>query len=185
MNLPLNMRYITLTLVFVGLMLLASCSTLTVQDVTTTSQKFVIEDYFQGETKAYGLLFDRSGKVTRQFEVDLRGHWDEQQQLLTLDEKFLFDDGERDFRQWQIKRINEGEYTGQADDVVGEAIGRSEGNAMLWRYSLIINYKGRDITVNIEDWMYKNNGVLINRATLRKFGLKVGELVISFHQLGS
>lgn len=167
---------------FAAVALLGGCSGLGIEDTASTGEPLRIEEFFRGQTRAHGVLFDRAGRATRHFQVDLHGHWDAAREELVLDEDFVFDDGELDQRQWRIRRIAPGEYRGRADDVEGEAVGHSRGNALLWRYTLIIPYRGRELAVDLEDWMYLNDGVLINRATLRKFGVKVGELVISFYR---
>ena len=58
---------------------------------------------------AWGVLQNRSGKVIRQFSADLNGKWDGKQ--LILDEKFNWDDGEVQTRQWHIPRIKNNKET--------------------------------------------------------------------------
>lgn len=162
-------------------LLLSSCSTNSIQSVAVTKPELKIEEYFQGKSKAYGILFDRSGVPTRNFLVDLEGTWDEKTQMLTLDEYFEFDDGEKSFRQWKIKKLANNKYTGEADDVIGTAYGESKGNAFHWNYVLDVPYKGSTIALNLDDWMYlSEDNVLINKAKMSKFGFKVGEILISF-----
>lgn len=162
------------------LLTLSACSGLSVEQTATTDQPLIIEQYFAGSTRAHGILFDRSGQASRHFKVELQGTWHQAQQLLVLDEDFVFDDGERSQRQWRITRLGDGSYTGEADDVSGLAIGTAKGNALLWRYVLNIPYKGDTVAVNFEDWMFLSEDVLINRAVMRKFGFKVGEVLLSF-----
>ena len=61
--------------------------------------------HITGDVKAWGILQNRSGKVTRQFSAVLNGKWDGKQ--LVLDEKFNWSDGEIQTRQWQITKIDE------------------------------------------------------------------------------
>ena len=83
--------------------------------------------YLSGNVKAWGILQNRSGKVTRQFSADLNGAWDGKQ--LILDEKFNWSDGEIQTRQWIINKIDDHNYEGTAGDVVGTAKGYSYGPA--------------------------------------------------------
>ena len=160
---------------------LSSCSTTSIKNIPSSPHELKIEKYFLGKSKAYGILFDRSGVPQRNFLVDLEGTWDEKTQMLTLDEHFVFDDGEKDFRQWKIKKLPNNQYSGEADDVVGTAYGESQGNAFHWNYVLKVAYKGSTIDLKLDDWMYlSEDNVLINRATMSKFGFKVGEILISF-----
>ena len=88
-------------------------------DFKDQKPRLVIENYLSGNVKAWGVLQNRSGKVTRQFKADLNGKWDGSQ--LILDEVFDWNDGERQTRQWTIKKIDEHNYEGTASDVVGTA----------------------------------------------------------------
>ena len=40
------------------------------EDFKNTEPTLLIEEYFNGKVKAWGILQDRSGKVTRQFKAD-------------------------------------------------------------------------------------------------------------------
>ena len=45
----------------------------------------------------------------------------------------------------------------------------------------MVPFKGKDIKISFDDWIFKqDNEVAINRATLTKFGFKVGELTVFF-----
>ena len=61
---------------------------------------FTLEEYFLGRTEAWGLFHDRFGNLKRTFKVDIQGTLSED--ILTLDEKFVYDDGELDQRIWKI-----------------------------------------------------------------------------------
>ena len=56
--------------------------------------EFFLEDYFSGKVKAWGLFHDRFGTLKSTFEVDINGTL--KNDLLILDEKFLYDDGEKE-----------------------------------------------------------------------------------------
>ena len=139
----------------------------------------IIEDYLSGKVKAWGVLQNRSGKVTRQFKADLNGKWDGTQ--LILDETFNWTDGEKQTRQWTIKKIDKHNYEGSASDVVGKAKGFSYGPAFKFEYVLLVPVKGKDIKITFDDWIFmQDEKVAINRATMTKFGIKVAELTVMF-----
>ena len=71
-------------------------------DFRDQKPRLIIEDFLSGKVKAWGILQNRSGKVTRQFSADLSGNWDGKQ--LILDEKFNWSDGEVQTRQWIISK---------------------------------------------------------------------------------
>ena len=148
-------------------------------DFKDQNPRLVIEDYLSGDVKAWGVLQNRSGKVTRQFKADLNGKWDGTN--LVLNEIFNWNDGEKQTRQWTIKKIDENNYEGTAADVVGTAKGYSYGPAFKFEYVLLVPIKGKNIKITFDDWIFmQDDRVAINRATMTKFGIKVAELTVMF-----
>ena len=167
--------------ILLATILLTNCSGSQMKPIDFKDQKprLIIEDYLSGNVKAWGILQDRSGKVTRQFSADLNGEWDGKQ--LILNEKFNWSDGEVQKRQWQITKLDEHNYEGTAGDVVGKAKGYSYGPAFKFEYVLLVPIKGKEIKITFDDWIFKQDDrVAINRATMTKFGFKVAELTVMF-----
>ena len=165
----------------ITLFLLNGCLNNDMKPIDFKDQKprLIIEEYLSGNVKAYGILQNRSGKVTRQFTAELNGKWDGKQ--LILDEIFNWSDGEVQTRQWQINKIDEHHYEGTAEDVVGTAKGFSYGPAFKFEYVLLVPVKGKEIKITFDDWIFmQDDKVAINRATMTKFGFKVAELTVSF-----
>ena len=160
------------------LFLITSCSNnsaMKPEDFKNKEPRLIIEEYLSGNVKAWGVLQNWSGKVTRQFSADLNGTWDGKQ--LILKEKFNWDDGEVQDREWTINKIDEHNYEGTAGDVVGKAIGYSYGPAFKFEYVLLVPVKGKELKITFDDWIFKQDDrVAINRATMTKFGFKVAEL---------
>jgi hypothetical protein len=149
------------------------------KDFAETTPRLVIEEYFAGETRAWGIFEDRFGDLRRQFVVDITGSWDGRQ--LVLDENFRYSDGETDERIWRITKLDEHRYEGRADAVVGTASGVAYGNALNWRYDLDLKVGDGTWRVHFDDWMFlQPDGVLINRARVRKWGIEIGEVTIVF-----
>ena len=150
-------------------------------DFKDQKPRLIIEEYLSGNVKAWGVLQNRSGKVTRQFSADLNGTWDGKQ--LILDEKFIWNDGEIQTRQWKIDKIDEHNYEGTAGDVVGTAKGYSYGPAFKFEYVLLVPVKGRELKITFDDWIFmQDEKVAINRAKMTKFGIKVAELTVFFQK---
>jgi len=161
--------------------LLTNCSGGKMKPIDFKDQKprLIIEDYLSGDVKAWGILQNRSGKVTRQFSAQLNGKWDGKQ--LILEEKFNWSDGEVQKRQWKINKIDEHNYEGTAGDVVGTAKGYSYGPAFKFEYVLLVPVKGKEMKITFDDWIFmQDDRVAINRATMTKFGIKVAELTVMF-----
>ena len=145
--------------------------------------KLDLFSFFKGETIAYGIFEDRFGNLKRQFRVNITGNVDNK--VLTLDESFLYDDGEKAKRIWKIKKIIDDEqkisYEGQAEDVEGKATGSVVGNTLNWSYDIFLNIKGSNIKVHFNDWIYKQSDDLaINRAYVSKFGINIGSVTLVF-----
>ncbi len=169
-------------LLIISLFLITNCSnnsSMKPEDFKNKEPKLIIEEYLSGNVKAWGVLQNRSGKVIRQFSADLDGKWDGNK--LILDEKFNWDDGEIQNRQWQIIKLDENNYEGTAGDVFGKAKGYSYGSAFKFEYVLLVPVKGKEIKISFDDWIFKQDDrVAINRATMTKFGFKVAELTVVF-----
>ena len=154
------------------------------EDFQNTSPTIKIEKYFEGQVKAWGLLQDRKGKVTRQFKADMFGRFENN--TLTLEEEFFWNDGEKQKRVWNIEKIDEHNYIGTAADVIGKAKGFSYGSAFKFEYDLMVPIKGKNIKISFDDWIFKQDEeIAINRATLKKFGFKVGELTVFFKKINN
>jgi len=168
-----------LLLLFILFLLINHCSEMKPEDYINTKPEIKIEEYFQGNVKAWGMLQGRSGEVKRQFVADMKGEFDGQN--LILDETFIWNDGEKQERRWNIKKVGDNNYEGTASDVVGIAKGVSFGSAFKFEYKLLIPYKGKQIKIKFDDWIFKQDEkTAINKATLTKFGFKVGELTVFF-----
>ncbi len=160
---------------------LAGCSGMKPEDLAQRAPRLVVEEYFSGQTRAWGIFEDRFGNLRSEFVVDIEGRWDGQ--ALVLDERFLYADGKTERRVWRIDRIDANTYEGRADDVVGTATGRTFGNALNWRYTLDLKVGERTWRVDFDDWMFlQPHGALINRARVSKWGFDVGEVTLFFQK---
>ena len=166
-------------LLIILLVLLTSCSDMKPEDYINTEPKIKIEEYFLGDVKAWGIFQNRFGKVERQFTAKMEGSFDGE--ILTLEEDFSWNDGEKQKRKWKIKKVGDDKYEGTAPDVIGVAKGVSYGSAFKFEYQLLIPFKDKKIKVRFDDWIFKQDDkVAINRAIVSKFGFKVGELTVFF-----
>ncbi|MFY8106801.1 MAG: DUF3833 domain-containing protein [Elstera sp.] len=151
------------------------------QDFANTTPRFVVEEYFAGKTKAWGIFEDRFGTLRRDFIVEITGTWDGK--TLVLDEDFTYSDGEKDRRVWSIVKKDEHTYEGTAADVVGTATGLSYGKALNWRYDLNLKVGDGTWRVAFDDWMFlADKDTLINRARVSKFGVEIGQVTLFFRK---
>ena len=162
--------------------LLSGCSSITTDYYAKNTPKLDIRHYLNGPLEAWGILYDIEGKADLQFHVTMRGTW--KGNTGTLDEHFVYSDGRKDQRVWTIQFTDDNHFTATAHDVIGSAEGSQNGNTVNMKYML--NAKrasGSTITLSMDDWMYLlDDKTLINRTRMRKLGLTVGELVITFRK---
>lgn len=163
--------------------LLAGCAGPQVSDYAAEKPALDLRQYFNGTLDAYGIFTDRSGKVVKRFTVVMTCTWQGPpgQEVGVLDEAFTYSDGTKDRRVWTLKRQADGRYVGTAGDVVGQASGEVRGNAFRWGYTLNLPVDGRNIEVQFDDWMYlMDDKVMLNKAVMSKFGIRLGEVTLSF-----
>lgn len=164
---------------------LAGCANVQPQSYANEKPVLDLAQYFNGTIDAWGIVTDRSGKVIRRFTVVMKGSWARSGDALvgTLDEDFTYSDGKKEKRVWTIRKLPGGRYVGTAGDVVGEAAGQAAGNALNWRYTLRLPVDGREYEVQFDDWMYlMDDRVLLNRAEMSKFGIRLAEVTLSFRK---
>jgi hypothetical protein len=170
--------------ILIGLFVLSACSTMKIDDFRATEPPFILEDYFQGEVRASGLFEDRFGNVRREFVVDIAGTWDGT--TLVLNEEFLYSDGETETRVWSITRTGPNDYIGKTQQAIGEAVGKRAGNAFNWQYDFKLQIGDDNWKVHFDDWMFlQPNGTLLNKATVTRWGLKIGTVFLSFQKVPS
>lgn len=160
---------------------LAGCASPTPADYAAEKPVLDLQRYFNGDVTAHGIFTDRSGKVVRRFTVLMKCQWTGDEGV--LDETFTYSDGKTDRRVWRLKKLPGGHYTGTAGDVVGTATGQAAGNAFQWSYTLRLPVDDKVYDVQFDDWMYLiDERVMLNKAVMSKFGIRLGEVTLSFHK---
>ena len=158
---------------------LTGCSGVPVESYLAERPEFKLEEYFNGTLDGWGMFQKRDGAVVKRFKVVVEGEWSGDQGV--LDERFTYSDGTQQRRVWHITRTAEGDYRGEAADVVGLAHGRVSGNALHWNYTLNLPVDEKVYQVYFDDWMFlQEDGVVINRSVMKKFGFRLGEVTLFF-----
>jgi hypothetical protein len=162
---------------------LSGCASQQIEDYADAKPALDLRQYFNGTLDAYGVFTDRSGRVVKRFTVVMNCTWQGVEGV--LDEDFTYSDGTTQKRVWRLTRFGNAtgpaRYTGRADDVVGEASGQERGNAFYWTYTLALPVDGTVYNVRFDDWMYlMNEKVMLNKAVMSKFGIRLGEVTLSF-----
>ena len=175
----MNTRRHALLTLLAGTAVLTGCANPQVTDYAQERPLLELDRYFTGRVLAHGVFQKRNGAVARRFTVVMDCHWDGNQGV--LDEQFTYSDGSVQRRVWRLTKHADGRYTGRADDVVGEATGQTSGNAFRWNYTLRLPVDDSVYEVQFDDWMFLiDERVVLNRATMSKFGVSLGEVLLSF-----
>lgn len=172
------------------IVLLTACSSVDIHQYKSNQPILVLDQFFNGELSAHGILKNRSGEVIRYFNVTMTGSWDENG-VGTLAEKFIFNDDSIQYRTWTFTPVamtenvattepNTIKYQATANDTLAPSLIDLSGNAFFMNYDLLINYQGDDIDVNIDDKMYLvNENVIINESVMTKYGIEVGYITLT------
>lgn len=169
---------------------LTACGSVDINIYENNQPTLVLNQFFNGELSAHGILKNRSGEVSRYFNVTMTGSWDDEG-IGTLAEKFIFDDNSIEFRTWTFtptlipgdKNNNfksHIQYQASAEDTLAATMIDLSGNTFFMNYDLLINYQSDEIAVNIDDKMYLiNDNVMINESVMRKYGIEVGYITLT------
>jgi hypothetical protein len=159
------------------LIMLSACSGLALEDYKTEQPPFVLEEFFKGPIKGWGVVQGMGGKVLTRFDVTMNGVW--VGDTGTLTEHFQYYNGDTQERVWTIKKLPDGTYQGKAADIIDQAVGESSGNAMQWQYRMDLKVGDATYRLTFDDWMFQmHDGIVINRSYLKKFGFTVAELTL-------
>jgi len=72
-------------------------------------------------------------------------------------------------------------FTATAPDVIGVGEGEIAGDAIRMTYRLMLPERAGGHVLDVVDWLYRlDDGAIVNRSEMRKFGVKAAELVAVF-----
>lgn len=150
-------------------------------DYTGTGPQFDLKTHLAGEILAEGLIFGPTGKMSSSFVARMVGEWDGD--TGTLSEEFTYSNGSVQNRKWFITIGPNNTFTATADDLVGEAKGTVSGSTVQLDYQIILPEDAGGHILQATDWMYlTDNGTIMNKSEMRKYGLKVAELVATMRK---
>ena len=160
------------------------CGTRSIAIYESEVPSFNLESFFNGNAEGWGIVLDRNNDVVKRFKVNVMGYFNADKSSGKLVEKFIWSDGKREKRVWNLKKTADNEWRGTSDGVIGTARGVASGNALKWsyRYNLILEDSFLNkLSVDFDDWMFLvESNVLMNRAVFSKFGFKLGTVIITF-----
>ena len=166
---------------FIIIFTLLGCSNMKIENFVNAKPEFNLMEFFEGSVQAWGIVEDRFGNLRRQFTVDMTGVIEND--TLTLEEDFVYADGEIDKRIWKFSKFDEKSYKGLANDIIGEAVAKEQGNAFNMKYKMDLDLGFGELRVNFNDWMFRiDESTIINKATINKFGLNIATVTLFFRK---
>ena len=148
------------------------------QSYAETAPAFDIRTHLSGPMLCEGVIYGPLGRVNSRFIADMNGEWDGLNG--TLAEAFSYTGGRQQNRKWHLKMGENGQFTATADDIIGVAEGVQTGATVQLKYRIRLPQDAGGHVLDVTDWMYlMDNGSILNRSQMRKFGIKVAELVAS------
>lgn len=157
------------------------------QDMTPVSNQgslrlFELTTFLEGRTRAWGVFEDRFGRVRRRLAVDMNGRWEGG--AFVLDERFEYDGDAVETRTWRIVPLGAGRFRASCPDCVGDATGECSSDSVRMSYRFRLKLESREIVVTFDDRLHRiGDGIAVNRATMSKWGVKLGELSLFFQRL--
>lgn len=151
------------------------------EDYADGGPRFDIRHHLSGPLICEGVIYGPTGRVTSRFVADFEITWDGDDGVMA--ERFTYDSGEIQVREWRLTLVGSDRIEARADDVAGVGIGRQMGPAVQLRYRLKLDAADGGHVLSAVDWMYlAPNGTIVNRSQFRKFGIKVAELVATMRR---
>jgi hypothetical protein len=136
----------------------------------------VLDKHLNGPILSEGLIYGPDGKVGVTFVANMMGTWDGDSGILS--ENFSYSNGKTQERKWFLKKGPGNTFTATADDIIGTAQGEVAGSSIQLKYRIVLPKDSGGHTLDVTDWLYlAENGAILNRSEMRKFGIKVAELV--------
>ena len=147
----------------------------------TTGEALDLKRDLNGAILCDGVIYGPMGRVVSRFVGDFEARWNGNDGMMI--EKFKYDTGSMQSREWAIRMDENGTLRATAPDIVGEARGRQAGSAVFLKYKLRLEEDAGGHIVTVRDWMYRApNGTIVNRSQFRFYGLKVAELVATMRR---
>ncbi len=170
------------TIALLCLVFAAGCSSVSIDDYRDNKPRLIAEQFFNGKLSAHGIVKDRGGEVIRYFNADIDAYWKDG--IGTLDERFVFDDGEKQTRVWKLKPVAENRYIATAGDVIGDGQMQVAGYSLFLDYVLRFPFGDGNFDFRIDDRMYLvSDRVLLNESIMTKCGFEVGEITLVIKKL--
>ncbi len=146
------------------------------EDYAATQPVIDIRRHLSGPILSEGVIYGPMGRVAARFVASMQGDWEGD--TGTLSENFHYASGGNQQRKWHLKMAGDGRFVATADDIIGEGEGVQLGGAVRIKYRIRLPKDAGGHVLDVTDWLYlMENGTIMNKSEMRKFGIKVAELI--------
>ncbi|MCR9126207.1 MAG: DUF3833 domain-containing protein [Rhodobacteraceae bacterium] len=153
-------------------------------DYAEDTAQFDLRHHLNGPIACEGVIYGPLGRVSSRFVGEFEAHWEGNVGIMK--ERFIYDSGSTQDREWHLKLGNDGRIQATAPDVIGTGSGTQRGSAVQLLYRIRLPEESGGHILDTTDWMYlAPNGTIVNRSQFRKFGIQVAELVATLRPAGA
>ena len=150
------------------------------QHIGGTGQAFDPITFFTGHTRSWGVIEGRLGAPTQAIETDSQAQVDATGRL-QMTQRLSYQDGKTQERTWTMWRTAPDQFQATANDMIGTADGRSDGQMFHWQWVLEHSPGNPLLNVTMKQWMYQlSDGTVLIRTTVSKFNVIVVEVTEHF-----
>ncbi len=175
----LHKSYKVISIVCISLFLISACG-ITPNAYVDNKPEFKFNQFFNGRLCAWGVVKDRKGELTRKFIAKIDAI--NSNNTTQLNEVFLFNDNEVQYRHWRFSLKNE-QLIGTAEDVIGNAVGKVWGDSLHLTYVLEVKTDDDTWQVNMDDWLHLvDKNTLMGTTQMSKWGVNLGRIDIAIQQ---
>lgn len=139
--------------------------------------------YYTGHTRSWGVFENRGGEATQYLTTETWGHVVNGE--LRMEQDLYIGNKPRQHRSWKMRRVDEHHFEATANDMIGTAHGEASGCAFVWSFTLALKPGNPLFNVQMTQHMYlqPDGKTMINRDTIRKFGILLAEVTEQFQHL--
>lgn len=133
--------------------------------------------FLNGNIEAWGVACDYSKNLREHFYINKIASWDGNNG--TMAEKMFYASGKEESRVWNYEFQDSNNFKATGTNVVKFAKGIQQNNMVNLKYNFSVPYGLITMHLSMDDnWYMIDTDTVINRIFMKKFGIKVGEVII-------
>ncbi len=153
------------------------------EQYTNNTPKLDYKKFLTGKLKAHAVYFDFLGREKNKFTIESEGTFNKETNRIDMKQTFTYQNGEvEQGHAYAIFNDNDfNHFTYKDHMMVKEATYEQYGNVANIKYDLKVKRGDSHIIVACDDWLHmvEKDKLAINKIKIYKFGIKVGEIVMT------